>query len=984
MAVRFYNRAKMTVAQAPNTGTFVLDEAAEGFQDFADAGVTHGVQIRYAAEQGNNWEFGTSTVSLVDGVYSIPRNPEKSSNLDNSAIIFDSNTEVFASMDAADVVQSIEDLIDVSSAAPNSGDFLRWDGGSWAPQFGSTTYTIQDGELSERNFTHALKGKLDDIEVQADVTDTANVVASLTAGTNVTIASDGTISSTDTNTTYTAAELLTAVKTVDGAASGLDADLLDGQQGSYYTGYADTAVANIVDSSPDALNTLNELAAALGDDANFSTTVTNNIAEKLPLAGGTMTGALDMGSNNVTTTGKILYSNVYSAEVDLPSASTYHGMFAHVHGTGKGYFAHGGNWIKLANYDDIGTSYTHPDHTGEVTSLADGATVIADNVVDEANLKVSNAPTNGYVLTAQSANAGGLTWAEASTGGGLGGGSSYASIAALSAATGMSAGDIALVTSSSKVYMYNGSGWFLLATLSNTSPTAITGVSGGYALATDGTATVVTAVSSDPDGFPLTWSYAVTTGSLTNGGGTTATVSQADNVFTITPSTNDSYAGQFSITFSATDGGQSGTVSAVSNFTLSFGWSDASIQQTLVPSIGTTTTGSTNAYARVGSSVAIDGDTLVVGGWGFSGHVWVFTRSGNTWTEQQQLVASDQANGDEFGYAVDISGDTIIIGARQEEADGTNHGSVYIFNRSGTTWSQESKLYPSNLGGLNASSNTSSVYFGADVAIDGDDIIIGMPNYDVGTDLNRGASVTARRTGTTVTNTLGVNQWSTRNTTGGGGGDNTGEYVDICKDSNGKPVIAISMNKRDTYASDAGYIAIYKMNSNNTLYSYEGALVPSDIQASDRVGRPDLDYSNGSYTLAVGVPYEDTGGTSAGAVYIFTSTTGESGTWSQQQKIQASSTGASDFFGISVSVNGNTLVVGAHRDDDTVTNAGAIYIFERSGTTWTQATKLQAPTPEGSGTFGSAVAVDGDYIVVGAKDNPLTGAFSGASYVYAK
>ena len=94
-----------------------------------------------------------------------------------------------------------------------------------------------------------------------------------------------------------------------------------------------------------------------------------------------MTGALDMGSNNVTTTGKILYSNVYSAEVDLPSASTYHGMFAHVHGTGKGYFAHGGNWIKLANYDDIGTSYTHPDHTGEVTSLADGATVIADNVV---------------------------------------------------------------------------------------------------------------------------------------------------------------------------------------------------------------------------------------------------------------------------------------------------------------------------------------------------------------------------------------------------------------------------------------------------------------------------------------------------------------------------------------------------------------------------------------------------------------------------
>ena len=553
-------------------------------------------------------------------------------------------------------------------------------------------------------------------------------------------------------------------------------------------------------------------------------------------------------------------------------------------------------------------------------------------------------------------------------------------MAGLIAVTGMSAGQTALVTTLNKVFMYTGSAWYLIATMTNASPTAITGVDATYDLATDGTATTITAVSTDPEGFPLTWSYAVTTGSL----GSTATVSQADNVFTITPSTTEADAGTFSITFSVTDGA-TGAVSVVSAFTLSFGWADASHQQTLVPSIGTTNTGSTNAYARVGSSVAIDGDTLVVGGWGYSGHVWVFTRSGNTWTEQQQLVASDQANGDEFGYAVDISGDTIIIGARQEEADGTNHGSVYIFNRSGTTWSQESKLYPSNMNySLNASSNTSSVYFGADVAIDGDDIIIGIPNYDVGTSLNRGETVTARRTGTTVTNTLGVNQWSTRNGTGGGSGDNTGEYVDICKDSNGKPVIAISMNKSDTYASDAGYISIYKMNSNNTLYSHQADLVPSDIQASDQVGRPDLDYYNGSYTLAVGVPHEDTGGTSAGAVYIFTSTTGESGTWSQQQKIQASSTGASDYFGFSVSVSGDSLVVGAQGDDDTVTNAGAIYIFERTGTTWTQSKKLQAPTPEGSGTFGRAVAMDGDYIVVGARDNPLTATLSGASYVYAK
>ena len=110
-------------------------------------------------------------------------------------------------------------------------------------------------------------------------------------------------------------------------------------------------------------------------------------------------------------------------------------------------------------------------------------------------------------------------------------------------------------------------GWYLVATVENAQPgPQFLVLSQLMHLANDGTATVITAVSEDPEGFPLTWSYAVTTGSL----GSTATVSQTDNVFTITPSTDTANAGEFSITFSVTDGA-TGVVSAVSAFTLAFG-----------------------------------------------------------------------------------------------------------------------------------------------------------------------------------------------------------------------------------------------------------------------------------------------------------------------------------------------------------------------------------------------------------------------------
>jgi len=145
---------------------------------------------------------------------------------------------------------------------------------------------------------------------------------------------------------------------------------------------------------------------------------------------------------------------------------------------------------------------------------------------------------------------------------GIGGNSIYADISLLPL-SGNSTGDQAFVSSTNRLYLWNGAGWFNIA-LINTSPSITTGPNASYEFAIDGTPIVLTLIAEDPEGIAITWSYAVTTGSL----GSTATVGQSDNVFTITPSTNEADIGAFGITFTASDGINLAT--AVSSFSLVF------------------------------------------------------------------------------------------------------------------------------------------------------------------------------------------------------------------------------------------------------------------------------------------------------------------------------------------------------------------------------------------------------------------------------
>lgn len=135
------------------------------------------------------------------------------------------------------------------------------------------------------------------------------------------------------------------------------------------------------------------------------------------------------------------------------------------------------------------------------------------------------------------------------------------------------------------------------------------------------------------------------------------------------------------------------------------------------------TAGDSAAGDGFGQSVHMDGSVVVVGAPGktgagaASGAVYVFRKTGPTWSQEQKLTASDEATDDHFGYSVSVSGDVIVIGAYQNDDGGTNSGSAYIFRRTGGVWSEEQKLV--------ATDAATDDFFGVSVDIDAEDVLIG-------------------------------------------------------------------------------------------------------------------------------------------------------------------------------------------------------------------------------------------------------------------
>lgn len=366
---------------------------------------------------------------------------------------------------------------------------------------------------------------------------------------------------------------------------------------------------------------------------------------------------------------------------------------------------------------------------------------------------------------------------------------------------------------------------------------------------------------------------------------------------------------------------------------------------------------------QFGFSVAVDKDTAVVGvpfkdigAASARGSVYVFKRSGSTWQQQAELLASDGTGGDRFGYSVAIDGDTLAVGA---QTDASFQGSVYIFTRSSNTWTQRTKILAVDGQGLDL--------FGSSVALSGNTLVIGAPLDETTGGTDTGSAYVFTGSGATWTQQTILRAIEEAN------GDQFGLDVDIDGDT-----IAVGARFVDNGANTQQGAA-YIFTRTGTSWFEQSRILPRDGASDDHFGES---VSLSRNTLAVGSPFHNVGtNANQGKVYLFNRT---GSIWSQAQALTASDGAADDTFGISVALQNDALVIGASGDDFASTNAqGSAYVFFRSGATWTETQKLFALDGATNDNYGNAVAFDDRTFLIGATNDTFGSIVSqGSAYVF--
>ena len=368
-----------------------------------------------------------------------------------------------------------------------------------------------------------------------------------------------------------------------------------------------------------------------------------------------------------------------------------------------------------------------------------------------------------------------------------------------------------------------------------------------------------------------------------------------------------------------------------------------------------------------GQSVALsgNGDTALIGGdqddYDEHGAVWAFTRSGAAWTQQgAKLTANGEVFNGGFGFSVALStnGNTALISA----PDGNGDGAVWVFTRSGSTWTQGVKL--------TGSGETGNAGFGESMALStsGNTALIAGAGNDGGS----GAVWVFTRSGSTWTQQGPKLTGSDENAAGGS--VNFGTSVALSGDGNTALVGGGGDN------NNTG--AVWVFTRSGSTWTQQGRKLtvigePSGGEFGSRVALS----ADGS-TALIGDYVQG-----HGAVWVFTRS---GSTWTQGTKLTGTGSTSGDIafgFSVALSADGDTALVGA--TNSFTNNTGAAWVFTRSGSSWTRGERLIAAGETGGGHFGSSVALstDGNTAMVGApddsppKNNPLFNGI-GAAWVF--
>ncbi len=372
------------------------------------------------------------------------------------------------------------------------------------------------------------------------------------------------------------------------------------------------------------------------------------------------------------------------------------------------------------------------------------------------------------------------------------------------------------------------------------------------------------------------------------------------------------------------------------------------------------------AQDRFGNSVAISGDTIVVGAPyhktgtnSYQGSAYVFARSSGVWSIQQKLTAQDGAEGDQFGTAVAISGDTVVAGAFSDDIGAkADQGSAYVFSRSGSDWTFQQKL--------TANDGEANDQFGASVAISDGTVIAGALLDDFSIFQNAGSAYVFVRSGTAWTQLQRLVANGTRSD------DLFGAAVAILGDT-----AIIGAPLADPFGRVNQGVAFVFVRSGG-IWSYQADLLVNDGEAEDRFGSSVA--LNGD-TALVGAHFDDIGTTlDQGSAYLFT----RSGTlWAPRQKFTARDGAARELFGYAVALSGERAIVGApHARIGANAAQGAVYLF---GCGYVEQQKLTGLDIKALDNFGHAMAIDGDTAVVGVPFYDVGPAkLAGAAYVFVR